>query len=701
MKLPYSMLLSMVQTDLRPHECGDLLTMAGFELEGLEAVEGSPVLDIKVVANRGDGLSALGLAREILAKDPTSIPTPLYLSAMERFPSADEREEGASNLVNVEIETEDCSRYAARIIGEVQNGDSPPWLKSRIIQAGMRPISLLVDLTNYVLLERGQPLHAFDLDKLRGSSIVVRKAKPGEEIMTLNGEAHELQPGQMMICDAERPVAVAGVMGGLETEVTASTKRVLLESAHFMPASVRRTRKQLGLNTEASYRFERWVDPDGVVSALNRFVFLYQAILEGRTEGECLASTTLDAGSNGLVPGVVQKGQGLPPRSPITMRPARCHALLGMPVSPEECRSYLQRLGFAVEAELDVLTVFPPSWRPDVVREIDLIEEVGRVHGFDKIPELLPVGQIRQGGVFGLERKIDSVREQALRCGLTQIMSNSLRDRHLLDFTEDWRVTIRNPHAPEMAFLRDSLLPGLSEAAQRNGSKNLHLFEIGKVFVKGAIQFDESPELAILSTGALDSIHWESDELVQASFFSLKGQVEAISEAIGVHPTFDYPKDPDRRLHPTRQSGVLVDEGKLWAGTIGQIHPELAERLDLPELTFLGELDLFVLCSEIPCPLELKQLSRNPAVRRDIAVVLPLAVTYSVLEVTIARVCGSLLEKQWLFDVYTGTGIEKGHHSLAIALQLRKYGENLTDEEANQVRDSAVAALAELGGKLR
>lgn len=688
MKLPMSMILSLVETRLSPQEVGDLLTMAGFELEGIESVEAEAVLDLKVMANRGDALSAMGMAREILAKDASAQPTELYRRATGRFESRSfpETSVTTSEITRVEIATPNCTRYVARCFRNVQNGPSPEWLQKILRQAGMRPISLFVDLTNYILLELGQPLHAFDHDRLVEGRIVVRQAREGEKLRTLDGVDHTLRPHQMVIADAERPVAAAGIMGGEETEVSDSTRNVLLESAHFAPSSVRRTRKDLGLNTEASYRFERWVDPDGVVAALDRFAELYAEIVGPSAE--------IAAGGIDLYPSPARSIQ-------IPFRLDRCRTLLGMELQPDEAETALTRLGMAVDRSQESWSVSIPSWRPDVVREIDLIEEVGRVCGYDRIPEKLPQGSTPLGGTFGPLRLIEQTREVMLRAGFDEIVSHSLRDRHPFDFTSDWRVEVRNPHSPEMRMLRDSLLPGLADAAHRNGLRDLHLFEIGKVFVQGDYQIDESPELAILSTGSLDQPHWAGKELVQADFYSMKGVLERLLATLGLHAEYLPPNDPDRRLHPTRQAGILLDGGKLWAGTFGQIHPDLAEELGLPPSTILAEVDLLVLATEVPAEPRLHDISRNPSIRRDIAVVVEKSVPYRDIEKRIEGACGQILEKHWLFDVYEGPSLPERHHSLAIALQFRKPGENLTDEEANQVRDRAVEALAELGAKLR
>lgn len=682
MKFPFAMLQDFVETKLNAESVGDLLTMSGFELEGIEEIEGDSVLDIKVCSNRGDGLSVFGLAREVLAKDLSSHPTSLYGRAVERFATQDGTLQAKTT---VSIDTEDCTRYACRRFEGLEPQQSPDWLQKRLRQAGMRPLGLVVDVTNYVMLELGQPLHAFDVDLLSGESILVRHAHKGEKLTTLDGKEHELEGDMIMICDLGKPVAAAGIMGGLETEVTDSTRNMLLESAHFVNTSVRRTRRKLGLSTEASYRFERSVDPEGVVAALNRFLQLYQ---------QC-------GGAGRPVPGVLDVYSNPPESKTITVRMERVNRLLGMPVELSEAETYLTRLGMAVHRLHNDLVVTPPTWRPDLVREDDLIEEIGRIHGYDRIPEAPPTGATPGGGMHGYYALEDRIRQCMLRCGFDQMVSHSLRDEHPLDFGPDSRVTVRNPHSPEMAFLRDSNLPCLADAARKNGGRDLQLFEIGKVFVRDAGVFDESPELAILSTGALDPFDRTVKVARTADFFSLKGVIEEIARSVGVGIHFDYPFDPDRRFHPTRQAGVLVDEGNLWIGIMGQIHPDIADQLDLPRDTFLAELDLLALAMEHDAGLKLRAISRNPAVLRDISFIIEKSVPFASVEAAILQGGGDVLERHWLFDVYEGAGVPEGHHSLAIGMQFRKMGENFTDEEANQVRDKIVAELAAVGAKLR
>ncbi|HVT13048.1 MAG TPA: phenylalanine--tRNA ligase subunit beta [Fimbriimonadaceae bacterium] len=699
MKFPYSMLRDYVETKLDADAVGDLLTMAGFELEDIEEAEGDKVLDIKVVSNRGDGLSVFGLAREVLAKDVEAKPTELYKRAAKRFGASPgvateptyhwEAKDlpklldvsPQSGRVSVSVETEDCTRYACLLFDGVRNGDAPEWLQKRLRQSGQRPISLLVDLSNYVMLEVGQPLHTFDLDKLAGPAIVVRKARAGEKLTTLDGGEHELRPDQMMICDAERPIAAAGIMGGEATEVDSGTTRVLLESAHFLNTSVRRTRKQLGLSTDASYRFERSVDPEGVVAALERFA-------------ELLAQVE---GGGSRIPGCIDVYPNPLTRAPIELDMKRSDMLLGMPISEEEAVGYLERLGFQVMRG-DLLMVAPPTWRPDVVREEDLIEELGRVHGFEQIPERLPTGTTIRGGTSGFEAWTDKVREACVRSGFIQTISHSLRDRGPLDDAQALPVELRNPNSPDMAWLRNSILPCLADNAKRNGGRDVHLFEIGRVFVQIGDSHVESVALGFLSQGALNPADWLDKQPQAANFFTLKTTLEQVFAAGGIHVAFD-PRWSDPRFHPTRQAGLACGEGV--HGVIGQIHPDIAEQLDLPEDTVLAEMHIDSLYEHHHAGPKLKPISRNPAVRRDIALLIDKSVPFETIDRKLGEALGDVLEKRWLFDVYEGKGIPEGKHSLAIALQLRKQGSNFTDEEANQVREKAVQALAELGGTPR
>lgn len=675
------MLRDFVDTALSAESIGDLLTMAGFELEGIEPVEGEPVLDIKVMSNRGDGLSVFGLAREVLAKDPLSHPTSLYRAAVDRFA---ECVPGTSKPeTSVQIETGDCTRYACLVLKGVTRAESEPWMQERLRQAGMRPISLLVDITNYVMLEVGQPLHAFDYDKLSEGRIVVRKARDNELLTTLNGDEHKLRTDQMMICDADKPVAVAGVMGGQDSEVGDATQTVLLESAHFVNTSVRRTRKQLGLNTEASYRFERSVDPEGVVAALHRCVELVQA-----------------ADPGAVATAVIDEYPTKPTQKPIELRVSRASRLLGMPITAEQAESYLSRLGFKPETDGDgTFRVLSPTWRPDIVREVDLIEELGRVHGYDKIPETLLEGTTKMGGPQGFQLWTDWLREGALRSGLTQIVSHSLSDLHPLDDPAAPRLGPRSPASPDMAYLRNSLLSSLADAARRNNPKEIHIFEIGHVFSGVQDCYSEEIRFGILSSGPLMSTGWNVSGSSSATFFTVKGIVETVLGGVGVSVRLETPAQPDQRLHPTRQATVIA--GLVPIGMIGQMHPDVAKAAGLSPETVVAEISTEKAYAARDANLKLTAVSRHPAVRRDMSVLVDKSVAYDDLSAKIEAAGGDVLEKQWLFDVFAGQGIPEGKHALGIAIQLRKLDSTFTDEEANLVRDRVVSALAELGASMR
>ncbi|MGE0002451.1 MAG: phenylalanine--tRNA ligase subunit beta [Fimbriimonadaceae bacterium] len=647
MKFTEAMIRELVDSPLSPQEIGDTLTMAGLELESIAEEGGAIVFDVGVMANRGDAASVLGMARELVAKHPASMPR----AAMDALTGwSDLKPLGAGEI---KITTERCTRYSAMVFEGVTNGPSPQWLQECLTALGQRPISILVDLTNYVMLVTGQPMHAFDLDKLPGPRIVVRNAANGEKLETLDGIERELVPDDVVITDGTRPIALAGIMGGRATEVGPDTTRCLLESAHFDNQSVRATRTRLGMHTEASYRFERWVDPCGTVRAMDLFARLLEAT----------PSETWDSWS-------------APPRVTIvSVRPSRAARLLGCQVSPEDCLQYLERLGFKPQAKEESVHCTVPSWRNDIALEEDLVEEIGRMHGYEHIGTEPPIGSTPVGGAHGSYLRLDRLRARLIGCSLVQTMSHTLRDTHPLD-SQGERVRVRTPHSPETALLRNSLLPCLAEAAARNGGRDLALFEVGRTFSP-----NEHASLAILMTGRAAGAQ-------EADFFALKGVVEA---AIG---KLEWSQGADPRLHPTRQaeaSGI---------GVFGQVHPLVAAQCDLAPSTVLAEFDLDAWLKTTGADIHFRPLYRHPAVRRDIAIEVSKQVAYREIEAAISASGGGDLESYWLFDVYEGKGVAEGARSLAIALVFRKDG-NLTDEEANRARDVIVGALQGLGARLR
>ncbi|MCW5937573.1 MAG: phenylalanine--tRNA ligase subunit beta [Fimbriimonadaceae bacterium] len=669
MKLTESMIRDMVDTTMTAEEIGDLLTMVGFEIEEITEQEGEKVLDINIMANRGDGASSLGIAREILAKSSEASPTKLYqwLTTFEG-PTSDDLPQSS---IAVSIQTPACSRFACQEFSEIQNGPSPEWLQERLRRIGQRPISLLVDLTNYVMIETGQPLHAYDMAKLTESTIVVREARPGETVKTLDETERTLPGGALVIADESRPIGVAGVMGGFETEVDGQTTRCLLEAAHFDHQRVRQSRKSLKLQTDASYRFERYVDPNGPIRAIARFA-------------QILAETGEGAPSSRIT----DEYPAPPKRHPITLTLDRASARLGMPVHDKKQIGYLRSLGCQVVETAGSMQVVPPTWRIDLIRSDDLVEEIGRMHGYEKIPEALPHGFSSVGGVHGLYAFIDQVQERFLRLGFDQAMSHSMTSKSPLDAPLQ-PVEIRQPHSPELAFLRTSLLPGLADTFARNDSHNQLWFETGRVFSEGK----ESLSLGLLATGRLNLTSWNHTSEDIFDFYTFKACVlEGLDPHLSSALTLKLGNDP--RLHPTRQAAL----GKY--GILGQVHPTIAAQTGLPAMTFLAEIDLEAAFAELRKVPSYRPIFRNPPARRDVALLVPESVSYHALSEAITLAGGSSLEHYELFDAYKGQGVPQGHVSYAITLQFRKDG-NFTDAEANLVRDEIVKALQPLGVSIR
>ncbi len=679
MRVPIEWLKEYVDVQASPEELAHRLTMAGLEVEAIEHEEGEPVLNVKVTPNRGDCLSMVGVAREVAA---------LYgLPLRHPMPAARSTEPGdAAQYAHIQIIDEDlCPRYAARIVRNVRIAPSPEWMQKRLTLAGMRPINNVVDVTNYVMLELGQPLHAFDLDLLPGGQIVVRRAKPGERIVTLDGIERELQPEMLMICDATHPVAVAGVMGGGETEVTPNTRNVLLESAHFHPTSIRRTSQRLQLSTEASYRFERVVDPGGVVSALDRACELLQQI-----------------GAGEPVSGVVDVYPRPAQERTVTLRPERCNLLLGLNLDAQTMLDCLRRLQLNAELRDGVVHVTVPTFRPDLNIEEDLAEEVGRVYGYENIPERLPFGHTHRGGDSPDTRLIRPLQEAFVRAGLMEVHTHTLRAPGPLDDPARTPVRVRNAASEELSTLRNSLIPSLMDVVVHNLARRqteIFLFEVGRVFrVLPDGDYEETLKAGFAITGSVFPPGWDA-RYPAADFFTAKGIVQTLLETVGVEEA-QYVPASDPRFHPGRSARVLVGERDV--GIFGELHPDILEKLDISRRTVLaGEFDVYTLWSLATRRVRYVPLPRYPAVLRDLAVVAPEDLPYQQVEQTVRQAGGDLLESVRLFDVYRGERIPEGTRSLALSLTFRSQERTLTDDEVDQIVGRIVQALEGIGAKLR
>ncbi|MDR5694779.1 MAG: phenylalanine--tRNA ligase subunit beta [Armatimonadota bacterium] len=668
MRVLISWLSEYVDVPISIPELSERLSMAGLAVEAVEPFGDDFVLDIELTPNRPDCMSMLGIAREVS----------VLLDLPLRPPQVDLREEQeeASRYISVEIlDPELCPRYIARVILDVEVGPSPPWMQRRLEAAGIRAINNVVDVTNYVMLELGQPLHAFDYDRLRGGRIIVRRAMEGETLLTLDGEVRSLDPSMLVIADAERPVALAGIIGGAETEIGPSTRRVLLEAAYFHPTSIRRTSKRLGLRTEASSRFERGMDPNGPVIASARACQLLQSVARGRVL----------AGAVDVYPLQVS------PRR-IRLRPERLKRLLGVEVPGEKIEQILEKLGCAVTRG-ESLEVIPPTFRPDLAIEEDLIEEVARIYGYNQIPAKMPVEATTQGRRDPVLEIEDTIREILVRCGFHEVHTYTLTNPQVFqrirvpegDALREV-VRLRNPLVEDHTILRTTLVPGLLQVLSTNaarGTKDVHIFELGKTFHPLSGEVQERRELGLAMMGELTEGNWNlRPEQVQATFYHLKGAVETLFEELGVSG-YQLRRGTRPWLHPGRSAELLLD-GTVIA-VLGEVHPEVARHYDLPLRAYLATVDIEAILPFVSLRRAYRPIPKFPAVYRDLAVVVEEEIPSGEVEKVIAEACGSLLERIELFDLYQGPPVPEGHKSLAYSLTFRAGDRTLSSEEVEEL----------------
>ncbi|MGB9722467.1 MAG: phenylalanine--tRNA ligase subunit beta [Chloroflexia bacterium] len=656
---------------------------------------GEVILDIDLTPNLGRCYSMIGIAREVAA---------LFGRELRR-PSPNPQEAGPpiASQVTVEILDPDlCPRYSAALVRDVQMGPSPAWMQQRLLRAGMRPINVVVDITNYVMLEFGQPLHAFDYDKLRPRpgqphppAIIVRRARPGERLTTLDGVERALDPDALLICDGQGPVALAGVMGGRESEVTETTRHILLESAHFDPICIRRTSQALHLSSEASIRFERSVDPEGTVWALRRAC----ALLEE------LAGAVTALGVVDVYP------RPYPPRT-IVLPAGEVRRILGISLSAEEVAALLRPLGFACTVEGEAVRVEVPSFRMDVSLPADLLEEVARMYGYDRIPatllrDILPP----QRGNPLLELQ-EHIRDILVGCGLDEVITYSLTNLRSVsrlapgmpEIDGSRYLRLANPLSPEREYLRQTLMAGLLEALALNlrSYERVALFEIGRIYLprEGEELPDEPPMLGLALAGRREERSWLSSDAGELDFFDLKGVVEVLLDRLGiVGARFEPSEHPS--FHPGRQAALWL--GEELAGRFGEVHPQVCAQFELPaHRVGLAEFHLRPFLSHAGWrPYE--PLSRFPAVIQDIAVVVDEGVPAVRVAEVIRRSGGPLLRDIALFDVYRGSPLPEGKRSLAYRLTFQAMDRVLVEEEVNRLREKRIvpALERELGATIR
>lgn len=642
---------------------------------------GGVVIEVAVLANRPDALSVLGVARELAAAGLGTL----------KLPEVPELQTEGEPLAAVTLEASDlCPRYAAQVVSGLTVGPSPDWLKERLELAGVRAISNVVDVTNYVLLEQGQPLHAFDLAKIAPRTLAPRRAAAGETITTLDGAQRPLESDMLVIADAGGPQAIAGVMGGAHSQVTPETTAVLLESAYFDPSSVRKTGKKLGLSSESSYRFERGVDPEGTLRALARAAQLLAMVAGGKAEG----------------PVVDQKAAAdYPQPLMVGLRPARVQRVLGVMPDMEAARRKLEAIGFEIQPG-DSWQVRVPGWRRhDVTREIDLIEEIARLAGYDQVPStLMPLSGVASLGRRELLiRRVRSVLEGA---GLHEAITPSLTSESALRMAMapvDTAVVLANPLA-EMAMLRTSMLPGLLEVARFNhyqGRSDLGIYEVGKTYCRSPEGSIEEPRwVAFLVMGEQAAGVWKrAPEVLTADYYWGKGLVERVFEGLGASQPTAVPDAADPALHPGRAARLEV-AGR-FVGYLGEVHPAVYEAYDLPVGARAAVAWLSLDALEEVAPLAdraFQSFGRLPAVLRDLALVVPETTLASAVVATVREMGGELLEAVEVFDRYQGPQVPEGKVSLGLRLRYRDPQKTLSDEDVEPVHRAIVDRTQEAYG---
>lgn len=667
------------------------------------------VLELSITPNRPDCLSILGVAREIGAITGKPL-TKGTLDCLEADPPIAE-------MTSVTIQAPElCPRYTARLILGVKVGPSPLWLQKKLRAIGLRPINNVVDVTNYVLFELGQPLHAFDFDFLEERRILVRRANLGESFMGLDGVTRSLDPEMLVIADSNKAVALGGVIGGWSSQVTLETRNILLESAYFDPRSIRRTSRRLGLQTEASYRFERGTDPEGVVLALDRAADLIRQLAGGK-----------------LARGVIDCYERPIPRREIALRLTRLNKVMGIEISSEEAASILRRLELEVSETLvgqasslsnrqdagSTLKAEVPGFRHDLTREIDLIEEVARHYGYHRIPSTLPSGSPPlpppwAGGLGGAKPGKEQALERWVRgwmqgYGVSEVITYSFISEEALEGlkvpeSHPFRraLILRNPLSQEWKILRNTLLPGLLQVIALNLKRKvrgLRIFEMGRVFwpLPGKELPQEKRRLAGATTGNTASPLWDKNK--EEGFFILKGVLEGLFQELHL-PSRNFRPSSEPYLHPYRSAQIEI-EGQIL-GHLGELHPAVAAAFGLTRRVYVFEIDYDRIALLSKREVTFVPLPKHPAVYRDLAVVVENQVTCQQVEETILRTGSPILRQAKVFDVYAGDPIPSGKKSLAYSLTFQAEDRTLTYEEVHEIYEEIVTALERnWGGKMR
>lgn len=636
---------------------------------GVDAIEymemNDEVIDFDLTANRGDLLSILGMAYEIAA---------IYDKQVKEIDlTYQENKEDINQDFQVEVNTDNCSIFLAKKVKNIKIEESPAFIRNRLIASGIRPINNVVDISNYVMLETGQPLHFYDADTLKGK-LEVRMAKENEKVMTLDGNERKLTTEDIVISDGEKAIGLAGVMGGLETEITENTKNIVIEAAIFAPIKVRKTSKNI-LRSEASTRFEKGLDPNRTYMAINRACHLLEKYAQAEVVGNIAKYDKTDLSDR-----------------KIDIAFENINQILGMEIAKEDTLNVFRKLGFTyvLKQENNIVEVSVPRRRGDITIKEDLIEEVGRIYGVNNIEGRLPSLPLKEGSY---DKQTREIRNKMIDLGLNETLSYILvNDKEAKQFTKDETelVSLLDPMTEERNTLRHSILPSLMKIYEYNkarSNKDVCIFEIGKTFYKKQEEYGENNKIAALMTG---EYYLGINHTKQVDFYILKGVVEELLDYLGYEGRYSFIVEQEKiaeQLHPG-QSAIISLNGEN-IGMMGRIHPSIAK-----EDIYVFEINLDQLLEKKVGKMKYKEVSKYPSVKKDLAVVIDNQITAKEIDTLIKKAGGSLLTKIEVFDVYTGTGIPEDKKSIAYALTFERPDRSLTDEEINETMNKIIEFLA-------
>ena len=633
------------------------------------------VFEYEITSNRVDCFSVVGIAREVAATFHKEFKPPVVTSTGN--------DEDVNDYIKVKVENTDlCPRYCARVVKNIKIGPSPKWMQRRLSSVGIRPINNLVDITNYVMEEYGQPMHAYDLDTIAGHQIIVRNAQKGEKFVTLDGQEREMDDSVLMICDGEKAVGIAGIMGGENSMITDNVQTMLFEAACFDGTNIRKSSKKVGLRTDASGKFEKGLDPNNAEDAINRACQLIEEMGAGEVVG-------------GMVDVYSKKKE--PVR--VSFDADKINALLGTNIPEEDMIKYFEKIDLEYDAEAK--EVIAPTFRHDLFRIADLAEEVARFYGYDNIPTTLPTGEATTGKLSFKLRVEEVARNIAEFCGFSQGMTYSFEspkvfDKLLLDKDDPMRqaIQIMNPLGEDYSVMRTTSLNGMLTSLATNynrRNKNVRLYELGNIYLPKALPLTELPDERMQFTLGM---YGDGD------FFSMKGVVEEFFEKVGLHKKETYDPNAGKNfLHPGRQANIVYD-GKV-VGYMGEVHPEVADIYGIGERAYVAVIDMPQITELATFDRKYEGIAKYPAVSRDISMVMPKSILVGQVEEVIENKGGAYLESYKLFDIYEGAQIKAGFKSVAYSITFRAKDKTLEEADISAAMNRILKALEEMGIELR